>query len=183
MSERERIIAFLKDLDDELSKNIDLYIIGGGAITLAYNPENRTPDIDTVDAEDEIEQKGGQSSSLANKHGVYVSNLFGLEFSAPTGWRERCQKQKLDLRKLSVFVADPYDIVLGKLARYEPKDIDDIQALVKDNYINSATLLEKLNNNLKEVKQSDSYRNNSILLFSMIFGQDIIFRKGKAEYR
>ena len=183
MTERIRIISFLKALDDELSKKIDLYIIGGGAITLAYNPENRTSDIDVVEADKEIEQKGGPSSKLSQVHGIYVQNLFELEISFSPGWRDRCQKQDLGLKKLSVFVADPYDIVLGKLARYEPKDIDDIRALVDDDHINSLTLLENLNNNLKEIKRNDAYRRNTILLFSMIFDHDIRYRKGKAEYK
>jgi len=44
-AEYQRIIDFLKALDNKLNKRALLYLIGGGAITLAYAPENRTADI------------------------------------------------------------------------------------------------------------------------------------------
>ena len=44
-AEYQRIIDFLKALDNKLNKRALLYLIGGGAITLAYAPKNRTADI------------------------------------------------------------------------------------------------------------------------------------------
>ncbi|HEX21685.1 MAG TPA: hypothetical protein ENH19_03425 [Actinobacteria bacterium] len=181
MNESDRIVGFLRALDAKLSKKTAIYIIGGSAITLAYSPDNRTSDIDIVGGDKELERFGGMNSDLAKAHGVYISKVYDISFSAPTGWRQRCKKLGFKLINISVFVADPYDIVLGKLARLEPKDIDDIQSLEKGGFIEPDVLILRLNDNIKEIERNEAYRKNALLLFSIAFNQSIVFKNGKAK--
>lgn len=183
MSELDRIVAFLKDMDKKLTKKASLYVIGGAAVTLAYSPENRTSDIDVVEADAELEQTGGPASELAKFHGVHISKVFDISFSVPDGWRQRCVSLELGLRKLAVFVADPYDIVLGKLARFEPKDIDDMLSLVKGGFIVPDVFINKINENLAEIKQSHAYRQNAMLAFEILFDGKVVFKRGKAYFQ
>jgi len=178
MNESGRIVGFLRALDAKLSKKTAIYIIGGSAITLAYSPDNRTSDIDIVGGDKELERFGGISSDLAKAHGVYV---YDVSFSAPTGWRQRCKTLDFKLINISVYVADPYDIVLGKLARLEPKDIDDIQSLEKGGFIKPDVLILRLNDNIKDIERNEAYRKNALLLFSIVFNQSIVFENGKAK--
>lgn len=53
-------------------------------------------------------------------------------------------------------VADPYDIVLGKVARLEPPDMDDIIALKQAGHVQADELIERLNQNLAEVGRSEN---------------------------
>ncbi len=179
--ERKKIVAFLRALDLKTSHRITLYIIGGAAVTLAYAPENRTSDIDVIGASEEVVVNGGKDSELAHEYGVYISPLDEITFSVPIGWKERCELQGLGLNKLVVKTADCYDIVLGKIARLEPRDIEDINAIQKKHGIDMALLLARLNDNLDEVKHSHGYRNNAKILFAML-GIPIDFKSGKAEF-
>lgn len=177
-----RIIDFLKALGKKVKKRATLYLIGGGAITLAYAPQNRTADIDAIDVDEEIVRLGGIESELAQEYGVYISPLFDITFSAPSDWRSRCRLLDLDLQKLEVRVADPYDIALGKLARLELKDVEDILSLTEAGQIEVDRLLDRLNDHLVEVKKVPHYRQNALLLFGDILERPIVFKRGRALF-
>lgn len=181
-AEYQRIIDFLKALDKKLKKRSTLFLIGGGAITLAYSPDNRTADIDVIDVDEGLARLGGIDSDLAQDYGVYLSPLFDITFSVPSDWRSRCRLVELGLHKLEIRVADPYDIVLGKLARLEPKDIEDILALTQAGHIEVDTLLDRLNDNLAEVKKFSHYGKNASLLFGDILERPIVFKQGRARF-
>lgn len=178
-AELERIIKFLAELDSELSfdKPQSLYLIGGAAITLAYDHENRTADLDFIDPPAVIAKKGGDGSALAEKHGISVSPVYEINFSAPKDWRDKSRLLELGLKNLKIYVASVEDIILGKLARMEPKDFEDIISLYNLNKINPRKLLKRLAENKKEFKEVE-YRNNCKLLFREIFSLKITFERG-----
>lgn len=175
----EQIINFLKDLDSEISSKDKkhLYLIGGSAITLAYDPGNRTAALDFIDPPDILLQKGGPQSDLAKKYHVYISSVPEINFSVPEDWRIQCRPIKLGLKNLEVFIPCIEDILLGKMARLEPKDFEDILGLYEKNLLDPNKLLSRLRKNKKELKEL-SYRNNAKLLFREIFGRGLIFEKG-----
>ena len=175
----ENILAFLKELDEQcgFKHPVDLYLIGGGAITLAYDPQNRTADLDFIDPPHAITTKGNENSELAKKYHIYISALPEIVFSAPANWRSKSKKLPLKLKNLRVFVPCVEDIVLGKLSRMEPKDFEDIISLEQRKLLNPKSLLERLKQNLKEFKKTE-YRNNTLLLFNEIFGLKLSFGRG-----
>ncbi len=158
-----------------------LYTIGGAAVSLAYAPDNRTSDIDVVQAADEVIQFGGAGSALAREFGVYISPLDEITFSVPQGWKSRCEVQALGLKNLTVKTADRYDLILCKVARLEQPDFEDIQAIKQNAGIDPDSLIARLNNNLREIKNSAEYRNNAKLLFEVL-GRPIEFKDGKARF-
>ena len=181
-AEYQRIVDFLKALDKELNKQATLFIVGGGAITLAYVPGNRTSDIDAIEVDGEIDRLAGIDSELAQEFGVYISPLFDINFSVSGDWRSRCRLVDIGLKKLEIKVGDPYDIVLGKLARLEFKDIEDIMSLKEVGQIEVEPLLARLNENLEEVEKFTHYRQNALLLFGDILEHPIAFKRGRAEF-
>lgn len=182
-AEVERIIGLLTELDRELAfrRPVPIYLIGGGAITLAYDPNNRTADLDLIDPPKILEKKGGKGSALADKYGIYISTVYEINFSAPDDWKEKSLPLPLPLKNLKLFAACVEDIVLGKLARMEPKDLEDIIALHQSKKLDSKKLLKRLNENIRELKEA-GYRNNVKLLFQEIFGVKIAFVKGNVRF-
>ena len=181
--EVERIIGLLTELDRELTfkEPVAIYLIGGGAITLAYDHRNRTADLDLVDPPKILAKKAGRGSILARKYGIYISPVYGINFSVPDDWKEKSLSLPFPLKNLKLFAACVEDIVLGKLARMEPKDLEDIIALHQLKKLDPKKLLNRLNENLRELKEP-GYRNNVKLLFQEIFGVKIAFVKGNARF-
>ena len=175
----DQIISFLKELDHKIKEKRDLYLFGGGAMTLAYDRKNRTADLDFVEAPSDIVSKANQHSPLALKYHVYISFLAEINLSVPRGWRSRCKKLPLELSHLNIWVADVYDIALSKLPRFEPKDIEDLVSLVDKGLINSEGFLNFLNQNLKEFQINLSFLNNVKLAFHVLFNQSVKIKKGR----
>lgn len=180
-TELERITGFLQELDKELQFNqpLSLYLIGGGGITLAYDHQNRTADLDFIDPPETIVKKGGENTQLAKKYGIYISPVYAINFSVPDDWKNKCQFLDLSLKNLKIWVASVEDIILGKLARMEPKDLEDIFSLYQLQKLNAKKLLRRLNENIRELKEL-KYRNNAKLLFKEVFNLKLAFTKGKA---
>ncbi len=181
--ESEQIIAFLKDLDSHLrfKTSVSLYLVGGAAITLFYDQENRTADLDFVDPPQALINKGGKNSTLSKKYRIFISLLPEISFSVPPDWKKRCQLFPHRFKNFKVFVASVEDIVLGKMARLEPKDFEDIFSLHEKNLIYPKKLLQRLQENRKELKDI-RYRNNAKLLFKEVFGLSLHFEKGKVSF-
>lgn len=180
-AQKAEVIAFLQALDGKIHHRTELYIIGGAAVTLAYAPENRTSDIDVVQATDEVVQFGGTASDLSREFGVYISPLAEITFSAPAGWKARCEVHELGTKNLTIKIADRYDLILGKIARLEQRDIEDIQAINLNAGIDPDALIARLNDNLREIKNSAGYRSNAQMLFE-ILSRPIEFKGGKALF-
>lgn len=176
----ENIVRFLKKLDQSLSAKqiIDLYLIGGAAITLAYDNQNRTSDLDFIEPPEVIINMGSEKSDLAKQFKVYVSALAEINFSAPADWKEKCHLIKLGLKSIKIHIPCVEDIVLGKIARLEPKDFEDIIALYEKKVLDPRKLCERLKENKKELREH-GYRNNTKLLFKEIFGLNLVFEKGE----
>ena len=178
-NELERILRFLKELDEGITADVplDLYLVGGGAITLAYDHENRTADLNFIDPPTDFEKRRGKDSPLALKHGIYVSSVYAINLTIPNDWRNRCQLLDIPMKRLRIFVASVEDIVLGKLARMEPKDLEDIFSLYDHHLLDPNKIIDRLRQNKKEL-QKPEYRNNVKLLFGEIFKLKIKFARG-----
>lgn len=97
-----KIRQFLLALDKKLKAPVELYLIGGAAITLAYDHANRTTDLDLIDPPDVIERYGGVGSELAKKFHVYTSSLAAINFAAPPDWKENCRALRMQFRHIDL---------------------------------------------------------------------------------
>lgn len=180
-TELEQITGLLQELDKELHFNqpASLYLIGGGGITLAYDHQNRTADLDFIDPPAMIIKKAGEGTRLAKKYGIYISPVYEINFSAPNDWKDKCQLLDLSLKNLKIWVASVEDIILGKLARMEPKDLEDIFSLHVLRRLDARKLLKRLNENTNELRKLE-YRHNAKLLFKEVFSLSLTLTKGRA---
>lgn len=181
-SQLESIKEFLKELDAQLPLDTShkLYLIGGAAITLGYDHQNRTADLDFIEPPDVIDQKGGINSPLSKKYHVYTSSLAEINFSVPPDWRSKCQALSLNLIHLQIMIPCIEDIILGKTARLEPKDFEDIISLRDKKLLDTKRLMARLKENKKELKDP-AYRNNAKLLFEDVFRLKLAFHKGEIQ--
>lgn len=176
----EQIVKFLKALDKELRNPASLFIIGGGSITLAIDKQNRTVDLDAVGASREVLAKAGAQSKLAKEYGIYIQKVSEIGFAAPGDWRSKVKPiTDIKLNQLKIFVAEIHDVILGKIARLEHRDFEDISDLMKIGVIDLHYLIQRLNQNKKELRKIE-YRQNAIRLFSIVFNKNLVFKEGKA---
>lgn len=174
--------AFLKELDVSVDRPATLYLIGGSAVTLAYDDENRTVDLDFIDPPEFLIKKAGPGSELSRRYKIHVSSVSETSFSVPKDWRRECRELSLGLQKLRILVPSVEDIVLGKTARLEPKDFEDILGLKNLKLIDADRLAKRFQDNQDDLGNVE-YRNNVKLLFREIFGRNVSFENGKLKLK
>ncbi len=122
---------FLKAVDAELSREVSLHCIGGFVLAALYQIPRPTGDVDYIASHDaqEIERVAGQESALAKKFKLFFQGVGVAEF--PYEYESRLMKLDLGLDKLQLWVMDPYDLLLTKMTRNNPKDREDAKFLIK----------------------------------------------------
>lgn len=102
-----------------------IYFLGGSACILGQYSDRATRDFDFVDL---------NYSSHYGKVLRYLNDFDMLEYEstllAPT-YRERAKKLE-QFKFLEVYVLAREDIIVSKIIRMEPKDIEDIDLLIKE---------------------------------------------------
>ncbi|HEY6273696.1 MAG TPA: DUF6036 family nucleotidyltransferase [Terriglobales bacterium] len=133
---------FLKEADSALSQPVSLTCIGGFVLTALYGLPRPTGDIDYIEvqpreAANEIDEVGGPNSALAKKYRVCFQNV-GIAYW-PDQYESRIEELKLNLRKLKLWVLEPYDLLLSKVPRNSPKDREDAKYLIRKLNLEFAT--------------------------------------------
>ena len=148
----ERFLQLIADLNVE----IELFAIGGTAMVLK-NIKESTKDIDflTTAAYKDIKilfslagLKEESSSQVCNiwRLGSVRIDIFYSQFimgiTLPEDWKALSEHVK-DIGKVKLFILNWYDIIITKIARSEPRDIDDIIAIIKKEKIDFKKLKER----------------------------------------
>jgi hypothetical protein len=126
---------FLQDLDEQLTENCHLPIIGGFAVSLVYGIGRSTVDIDVLEAAPPhlhqiLVELGGQGSDSARRHKVYLDIVGSGVANPPYEYESRLRPLYEGAYKhLSLSVMDPYDVALTKLTRDSDKDVQDVLQL------------------------------------------------------
>jgi hypothetical protein len=126
---------FLADVDQSLSEPVELHCVGGFVLTAVYAIPRETSDLDYISvipqqALNELERIAGADSDLRKKHKVWVHVASGVA-DYPEDYESRLTTLPLGLKKLTLRVFEPYDLLLAKLTRNNPKDMQDVRALVQ----------------------------------------------------
>jgi len=124
---------FLKEVDAQLSPEVNLHCIGGFVLTARYGIPRVTADLDYVQAvprqaADALEQIAGRESALYRKYRLFFQCV-GIA-DIPEDYESRLQELKLGLKKLKLWAFDPYDLLLSKVPRNSPKDQEDAKYLI-----------------------------------------------------
>jgi hypothetical protein len=133
-----RLRAFLDELSRAARSPTRLYLTGG-ASQLLRGLRDSTVDIDlTFEPEsDEVLRSMVRLKETLNVNVELVSPAHFVP--ALPGWRNRCEFA-LQLGELAVFHFDPYTQVLSKLERGHERDLQDVNALVRERVVDPARL-------------------------------------------
>ena len=124
---------FLKEVDAQLSQEVNLHCLGGFVLTALYGVPRSTADLDYIEvvprtAANELERIAGKESPLYKKYKLFLQHVGIAEF--PEDYESRIQELKFNLEKLKLWALDPYDLLLAKVTRNSPKDQEDAKHLI-----------------------------------------------------
>jgi hypothetical protein len=138
--------GFLNEVDQSLSRNIEVRCLGGFVFTVLYEIPRVTLDIDYIStvpnsASQELQTLAGPESNLAAKYRVYFQPAGGVT-DLPEDYEERLTTLDCGLSNIALKALDPYDLVLSKLTRNSPKDMEDVKALAQKLKLSFARMIE-----------------------------------------
>lgn len=129
-------LSFLKEIDESLDTEISFHCFGGFAIKMHFGLPRETSDVDIVSAAvsaqyDELQTLAGKDSALHKKHTVYL-DLVGTTAVLPDSYDDRLiEFETKFLDRIRLFLMEPHDIILAKLGRDAPKDVQDVMYLAR----------------------------------------------------
>lgn len=152
LGDLESFLQLIADLDEE----IELFAIGGTAMVLKKIKES-TKDIDFLVTTDHNkikrlfnlaglkEEESSQACNIWRMNNIridifYVQSIMGI--TLPDDWKS-LSEQVRDIGKVRLFILNWYDIIITKIARSEPRDVDDIKAIIAKQDIDIKKLKER----------------------------------------
>ena len=159
------------ELDSMLTEPLDLHCIGGFVTCYFYGLPRTTGDIDyytAVPANINLIEMAGEGSELAKKHKVCLHHV-GVT-NLPENYEARLTEMVPGMfKQLRLYVPDPYDLILSKLERNSPKDRDDGDYIFKTQKLNSQTLRERYEKELRPNLLKENWHDNTLALWTDIF--------------
>lgn len=132
--DKQRLESILTALGEQVPPGSQLYLLGGGALTLLGSPRPSL-DIDFVGDDVHPSELHRRIMSNARKMGVQVDVVPIDRFILlPDG----SEKRRIYIGKyanLEIYVIDPYTIALSKVDRGAFTDYDDIVFLIRSGYV------------------------------------------------
>ena len=138
---------FLAEVDQSLSDVVELHCVGGFVLTAVHGIPRTTADLDYISAvphefTEDIDKIAGRNSPLALKHKVFLQAVGGVS-DYPEDYESRLTTLPLGLTRLILRILEPYDLLLSKLTRNSPKDMQDVRALVQKLNLNFDVLKKR----------------------------------------
>jgi hypothetical protein len=152
---------FLSDVDQSLPTAVELHCVGGFVLTALYGIPRTTADLDYIyvvpyEAALDLERIAGRDSDLTKKHKVYLQSV-GIA-GYPDAYESRLTTLPLGLKNLTLRGFDPYDLLLSKLTRNSPKDMEDVKALAPKLNLKFEVLVERFQTEMHWVPNRDRHQ-------------------------
>ena len=144
---------FLREVDAYLEGPVELHCLGGFVLGAVHGLARPTGDVDYIAAiplrmVGELERIAGRDSKLARKHGLYFQYVTVAD--VPDDYAERLTElfagQFICLR---LFALEVHDIVLAKLVRNSPVDLEDAKFLANAGKLDQRVLQERYEKELR----------------------------------
>jgi hypothetical protein len=132
---------------------VRLHVIGSTALVLQTSYERGTKDSDVFETIDitpetkaELLEIAGLNSELHRKFNLYLDVVAnGIPFLPQVpSWHPAADLA--DLLNIEIVVLDVIDVVVSKLKRFSPNDIDDIVAMVDRGFVDHDVLVKRFRN-------------------------------------
>lgn len=115
----------------------ELVVFGSAALSFWLTDAPTTRDLDLwcepAEKGDVVLALMGEFSWYHQRHGAFVE-VWGPEtFAAPLDWRERAKVLQLgDLPSIRLVVPHPHDVLMAKLERNDPRDVDHVRRILRE---------------------------------------------------
>jgi hypothetical protein len=134
--------AFLRLIDEELSRDTTIVIVGGAAIGLAYAPYHLTTDIDVMPTRSAALWKAVERAHARAKTSVPFQAAGIVQ--PPYEYEDRLRPLPIrGLKHLRVLVPEPHDLALMKVARGEAHDLAGIEDIHRASPLSLETLIAR----------------------------------------
>lgn len=162
---------FLRLVDAQLGGPCRIVLIGGGAVSLAYQVEHSTSDLDLWTVSDR--KFWGAVARAQEISDIPVQRASIAE--PPYHFEDRLTKLALEgLTRLEVFVPEPHDLVLMKAARAEAHDLDAIEGIHRKVALDLDTLIERYHETKGQVTGSPAmFKVKFQAVIARLFGEDV----------
>ena len=145
--------AFLGAVDALLDCSVELHCLGGFVLAARFGLPRPTGDVDYIavipsDTVARLEQAAGHGSALAKEHGLYFQYVTVAD--VPEDYENRLTELFPGrFSRLRLFALDVHDLVLAKLVRNSPVDLEDAKFLAKTGRLDPAVLTERYKTELR----------------------------------
>ncbi len=176
----ELLQKFLASLPKNRPFHLTLY--GSAPLQLTVDRQLMSGDVDLFSDDDEDLSALVSAAGLDKTHGgFYLEPGYELSFRTSPRWRQRAKT--IQLANVTLTIPHPFDILIGKLNRLEPKDLTAFQRTCElTGHPTEAELKWELQNAVDlfrpafEEDSPNGYPENTQRLWQAIFGREINIR-------
>lgn len=120
-----------------LVKNGEIVVFGSASLAFWLSNAPRSRDVDLwvnpPERGEIVEALMGELSWYHDRHDAYVEVLGPETFEAPASFRQRARRIELpDVPGVTILVPHPHDVLVAKLARFDPGDQDHASRIVAE---------------------------------------------------
>ena len=147
---RAEIIRFLHAVDDFLDDDLSICMIGGVAAVIGYDAVIKTADIDVFEITNaHVAVLRRAAASAADATGIDLMIDRASIAQLPFRYDDRLRHVRdVHFRKLTIMVPDKYDLVLSKMLRCYPHDLEAIASVHKQHPLSEKTLASRFEKEL-----------------------------------
>ncbi len=168
---RDQLEEFLRAVDDELDRKVEVVVIGGAAIALAYASKYGTRDIDTWPLFGQLDEKSCERAS--RKTGLKVPVQPSGVAQGPESFDERLrQVKRLHLRNIKVYVPERHDLAIMKTTRGYTDDLQAVELVHKRTPLDLEKLIERYKETWVTGPRS-SFRLSFLALVERLYGKRV----------
>jgi hypothetical protein len=145
--------TFLKDVDAQLPAPVELHCFGGFVLAVCYGLPRPTGDVDYITATPQagaasIDALAGEESELAKEHRLHFQRVTIAD--VPEDYDQRLVRIfAKDFTKLRLCAFEVHDLVLSKLSRNHPRDLEDAKFLAAEKWLDPEVLRERYRRELR----------------------------------
>ena len=172
---KKQLKQLFTQIDRRLSKNINIYIIGGISAIFGYNVMKETNDVDIDGSIDPDFQIIFDEEAKSLNLDLYLASK-GV-FAPPDGYRGRCAFEDFPRKKLRVWYLNQYDLAISKIDRGIEKDFEDIRKVHEQSPFEYERLVQIFNDEYIRVSAIGSPREkmmNLVDLVDQLFGPEFV---------
>lgn len=172
----EELAQFLLKVDEFLTRDCDLIIIGGAAAALAYGARKTTTDIDLATVLPEHLETAIGLARKATGIDMPISHV-GV-YEPPYNYEERLTVlQTPQCKRLHLWVPEKHDLVLMKVVRGYENDIQAIEEIHQTHPLDLNVLIQRFMGEMTQVNGvASSIRLNFLLMAEKLFAAEDVER-------